>query len=168
VPTVGRSRDAAARSSAPATSRNALRSRTYASCWNACGRAGCNWWSRPSAAEDDLDALLEAAGVADLIDRATSSDDAEESKPEPDIVEAALSRAGCDAGSVLMLGDTPFDVAAAARAGVRVVGLRCGGSGDAELAGAIAVYDDPAALLQRFAESPFAASGVEPVAPAAG
>jgi phosphoglycolate phosphatase-like HAD superfamily hydrolase len=121
-----------------------------------------------SASEDDLDALLEAAGVADLIDRATSSDDAEESKPEPDIVEAALSRAGCDAGSVLMLGDTPFDVAAAARAGVRVVGLRCGGSGDAELAGAIAVYDDPAALLQRFAESPFAASGVEPVAPAAG
>lgn len=114
-----------------------------------------------SASESDLDALLEAAGVGDLIERSTSSDDADASKPEPDIVEAALSRCGCHADGALMLGDTPFDVVAAGRAGVRVVGLRCGGSGDAELADAIAVYSDPRDLLERFPDSPFALSGTE-------
>lgn len=121
-----------------------------------------------SASASDLDALLEAAGVRDLIERATSSDDADKSKPEPDIVEAALARCGCPADTVLMLGDTPFDVVAAGRAGVRVVGLRCGGSGDAELAGAIALYEDPRDLLDRFADSPFALSRAEPLSPAAG
>ncbi len=121
-----------------------------------------------SASESDLDALLEAAGVGDLIERATSSDDVDESKPEPDIVRAALARCGCGPDEALMLGDTPFDVAAAGRAGVRLVGLRCGGAGDAELAGAIAVYDGPRDLLERLSESPFALFAAEPSAPPTG
>ena len=55
-----------------------------------------------------------------------------------------------------MLGDTPYDVEASGRAGVPCVGLRCGGWGDAELGDAVAVYDDPADLLARYGESPFA------------
>lgn len=111
-----------------------------------------------SASGDDLDALLNVAGVKDLIDAATSADDADESKPEPDIVNAAVRRAGCEPEEAIMIGDTPFDVAAAREAGVAIVGVRCGGSGDAELADALAIYADPADLLERFADSPFAAA----------
>lgn len=106
-----------------------------------------------SAGEDDLDLLLEQAGVADLIDRATTSDDAEESKPAPDIVEAALKKAKAKADESVMIGDTPYDVIAATKAGVRIVALRCGGWEDEELKGAMEIYDDPAELLNRYSES---------------
>jgi phosphoglycolate phosphatase-like HAD superfamily hydrolase len=59
-----------------------------------------------------------------------------------------------------MLGDTPYDVEAAARAGIRTVALRSGGRSDADLHGALAIYDDCADLLQQFASSPFAAPRV--------
>lgn len=108
-----------------------------------------------SASKEDMGGLLKQAGVADLIEEKTSSSDAEESKPDPDIVEAALKAAGVSAGEAVMLGDTPYDVEAARRAGVRCVALRCGGWGDEGLKDAIAVYDDPAELLRRFEESPF-------------
>lgn len=110
-----------------------------------------------SASKDDMDALLEQAGIQDLIEEKASSSDAEESKPDPDIVQAALKSADAKPGEALMLGDTPYDVQAAGRAGVRCVALRCGGWGDADLGGAVAVFDDPADLLARYAESPFAA-----------
>lgn len=110
-----------------------------------------------SASKDDMDALLEQAGIQDLIEEKTSSSDAEESKPDPDIVQAALKSADAKPAEALMLGDTPYDVQASGRAGVRCVALRCGGWGDADLADAVAVYDDPADLLARYAESPFAA-----------
>jgi HAD superfamily hydrolase (TIGR01509 family) len=110
-----------------------------------------------SAGSEELDGLLRAAGVHDLLDAATTSSDAERSKPDPDIIEAALARAGCDASEALMVGDTPYDVQAARRAGVATVALRSGGwDGDA-LAGALAIYDDAADLLARFATSPFTA-----------
>lgn len=109
-----------------------------------------------SASPEDMRALLEAAGVADLIEAKTSSADAESSKPAPDIVEAALERAGCAPAEAIMLGDTPYDVKAATRAGVRCVALRSGGWDDAALAGAIAVYQDTADLLARYDTSPFA------------
>ena len=108
-----------------------------------------------SASKEDLGSLLERAGVHDLIEEKTSSSDAEESKPEPDIVEAALRSAGVEADEAVMLGDTPYDVEASRRAGVPCVAVRCGGWGDADLADAIALYDDPADLLRRFDESPF-------------
>ncbi|HEU0012390.1 MAG TPA: HAD family hydrolase [Longimicrobium sp.] len=108
-----------------------------------------------SASKDDLDGLLKQAGVRDLIEEKTSSSDAENSKPDPDIVQAALASAGCAPGDAVMLGDTPYDVAAARKAGVRCVALRCGGWGDEDLRDAVAIYDDPADLLARYAESPF-------------
>lgn len=110
-----------------------------------------------SASKDDMDALLEQAGIQDLIEEKASSSDAEESKPDPDIVQAALKSADAKPAEALMLGDTPYDVQASGRAGVRCVALRCGGWGDADLGDAVAVYDDPADLLARYAESPFAA-----------
>ncbi|CAN5800862.1 HAD family hydrolase [soil metagenome] len=112
-----------------------------------------------SAGKDDLKGLLEQAGVADLIQDATSADDAEESKPDPDIVLAALKQAGFPPEEIVMIGDTPYDVEAATRAGVRIVGVRCGGWGDQDLQGAIAVYDHPADLLDRYDESPFRRGG---------
>ena len=110
-----------------------------------------------SAKAEELDPLLDRAGVKELIPHRTSSDDADNSKPEPDIVLAALERAGADAGRTIMLGDTAYDVAAAKRAGIEIVALECGGWTREALAGAMAVYRDPADLLARFEESPFAA-----------
>ena len=103
-----------------------------------------------SASEEDLAALLNQAGIADLIDAKTSSDDADSSKPAPDIIEAALERAHCSAHEAIMIGDTPYDVQASLRAGVTCIGLRCGGWDDEALKGAAAVYDDPSQLLQRY------------------
>jgi HAD superfamily hydrolase (TIGR01509 family) len=114
-----------------------------------------------SASEKDLGPLLEQAGIRDLIDESTSSDDAEESKPDPDIVQAALHRARAQPDSAIMLGDTPYDVEASRRAGVACVAVRCGGWDDAGLEGAIAIYDDPAALLADFDTSPFKGNGGE-------
>ena len=107
-----------------------------------------------SAAKDELTPLLKIAGADWLMDAKTSSDDAEESKPEPDIILAALKRAGASADEAIMIGDTPFDVEAARRAGVKVIGFRSGGWGDGDLDGAIAIYDGPWDLLARLDESP--------------
>jgi HAD superfamily hydrolase (TIGR01509 family) len=106
-----------------------------------------------SAKKDELKPLLAIAGADVLLDAATSSDDAEESKPDPDIVEAALKQAKARPADAIMIGDTPYDVEAATRAGVRVIAFRCGGWGDADLRGAIAVYDGPADLLARLEQS---------------
>jgi HAD superfamily hydrolase (TIGR01509 family) len=111
-----------------------------------------------SARKEELKPLLEIADVADLIDSKTSSDDAESSKPDPDIVQAALKRLRLLPAEVLMVGDTPYDIEAAGRAGVRTVAFRSGGWTEAGLKGAIAVYAGPWDLLDRFPTSPFAAS----------
>ena len=107
-----------------------------------------------SAKQDELDRLLEIAGAKGMIESATSSSDAESSKPDPDIVQAALDRLGLPLGQVLMVGDTPFDVEAAARAGIATIALRCGGWHDHDLDGALAVYRDPADLLAHYESSP--------------
>jgi phosphoglycolate phosphatase-like HAD superfamily hydrolase len=108
-----------------------------------------------SAKVDEVRALLEQAGVSDLIQLASSADDAERSKPAPDIVRAALRLSGSQAAHSAMIGDTPYDVEAAARARVPAIALRCGGWwDDAALAQSTAIYDDPADLLAHFEESP--------------
>ena len=107
-----------------------------------------------SASKKDLKALLAVARVDKLMDDATSSDDAEDSKPDPDIVVAALKRAGAKAAEAVMIGDTPYDVEAAQRAGVRVIAFRSGGWGDRELEGAVAIYDGPWDLLAQLDTSP--------------
>lgn len=104
-----------------------------------------------TSAGDELGALLEQAGVSDLIRIAATSSDAQKSKPDADIVRAALVKAGLDAQRAVMLGDTPYDIQAARSAGVGTVALRCGGWwSDQDLAGAIAIYDDPEQLLSRW------------------
>jgi phosphoglycolate phosphatase-like HAD superfamily hydrolase len=84
----------------------------------------------------------------------TSSDDVSHSKPDPDLVHAALAEADLPAAQVVMLGDTPYDIEAAGRAKVGVIAFRCGGWGDKDLSGALAVYEDPADLLAHYATSP--------------
>ncbi len=69
-------------------------------------------------------------------------------------VEAALRKTGVPAEQVMMLGDTPYDVEAAARAGIRLIALRTGGWSDSDLHGAVAIYDDPRDLLEHYEASP--------------
>lgn len=109
-----------------------------------------------SASEEELEKLLAVAGVEDLLSDTTSSDDAERSKPDPDIVQAAVKRSGLAAADLIMLGDTPYDVEASLRAGVRIVAVRSGGWNDQSLAGASAIYDDVGTLLGTYEDSLFA------------
>ncbi len=111
-----------------------------------------------SAKQEELRPLLELCGATRYIEHQTSSDDAAHSKPDPDIVQVALAKARCSPGAAVMLGDTPYDVTAAARAGVRAIALRSGGHPDAALAGAIAVYDDAADLVANFSGSIFSSA----------
>jgi len=112
-----------------------------------------------SAEPEELKALLRIAGAEELVVGASSADDAGRSKPDPDVVHAALARLALDPNRVVMIGDTPYDVEAASRAGVRAIAFRCGGWDDARLRGAVAIYDGPADLLNRFDGSPLARSG---------
>jgi len=117
-----------------------------------------------SAGGDELRGLLDRAGVADLIDGVTSSGDVEASKPDPDVIGAALRKGRLDPDEAVMLGDTPYDIAAAAKAGVPTIALRCGGWwDDLALGGAVAIYNDPADLLAQYDESPL--SSIEFEAP---
>ena len=111
-----------------------------------------------SAQKDELTALLAIAGVPSLIANATSSDEADASKPDPDIIEAALHRAKASPAEAVMVGDTPYDVEAARRAGVATIAFRCGGWNEEALigAGAIAIYDGPWDLRAQLADSPLA------------
>jgi HAD superfamily hydrolase (TIGR01509 family) len=111
-----------------------------------------------SAKGDELQTYKEIAGITDLVDAETSSDDAEKSKPYPDIFAAALERLGLPPEQVMVVGDTHYDAEAAGKAGIASVGLLCGGFPESVLrkAGCIAIYRDPAALLAGYAASPLA------------
>lgn len=109
-----------------------------------------------SANQEDLDPLLDICGAHPFIDQSATAADAPASKPDPDIVQAALRKAQCSSAEAVMLGDTPYDVEAAGKAGVRAVAVRCGGHPDSSLSGAVAIYDDAADLLANFDTSIFA------------
>lgn len=111
-----------------------------------------------SATSQELSVLLKAARVDDLLsqDEAATSSDAEKSKPEPDIVEVALSKLEMQPDSVVMLADTPYDIESASKTGVGVIAFRCGGFDDSQLKDAIAIYNDPADLLAQYDSSPLA------------
>jgi HAD superfamily hydrolase (TIGR01509 family) len=101
-----------------------------------------------SAGGDLLELLLDRAGVLDLIDHSATSSDVSRSKPDADLVHAALGKAGLTADEAVMVGDTPYDIESASKAGVKTIALRCGGWwDDAALSGAVAIYDDPEAML---------------------
>ncbi len=115
-----------------------------------------------SGKETEVDHYLSLLGVKDLIDARTTSDDAERSKPFPDIFAAAMKRVGVeDPNEALVIGDSPFDAEAAGRINVRCVGVRCGGFADEDLrrAGCVALFEDPAELLARYEESPLSRDG---------
>lgn len=108
-----------------------------------------------SARSDELLPLLQLARIDWLVEERTTSSDADESKPAPDIIQAALKKGALHPRDAIMLGDTPYDLEAARRAGVASVALRCGGWDDTALSQAVAIYDDPADLLRHFDDSPF-------------
>ncbi len=109
-----------------------------------------------SAREEDLVLLLDAARLKDLIDERSNPPDIEESQPDHDIVQAALDKSGYSADEALMVGDTPYDIEAAHRLGMRIIALRCGGAKYSDLIEAEAIYDDPADLLEHFDQTPLA------------
>jgi len=110
-----------------------------------------------SAKKEELGRYKRIAGIDDLLEAETSSDDAERSKPHPDIFEAALARLeGIRAADVIAVGDTPYDAQAAGKLRLRTIGLLCGGWPERELrrAGCMAIYRDPADLRRHYDQSP--------------
>jgi HAD superfamily hydrolase (TIGR01509 family) len=110
-----------------------------------------------SAKSDELEHYLDLLDVREVVDGWTSSGDVESSKPAPDLVQAALEKVDGD-GPAVMVGDTPWDVEAAGKAGVETVGVLTGGFSEQELreAGAVAVYESIAALRTNLDDTPLA------------
>jgi HAD superfamily hydrolase (TIGR01509 family) len=112
-----------------------------------------------SAKKDELEIYKKIAGIEDLIDVEASSADAERSKPHPDIFAAAMRRLGNPPPvELIAIGDTPYDAEAAGKLGIRTIGMLCGGFAEADLrqADCVAIYQDPADLLQQLDHSLFA------------
>lgn len=112
-----------------------------------------------SAKKDELEHYEELTNIKDLIGASTSADDAEKSKPYPDIFHAAMDKLeGIERDEVIVVGDTPWDAEAAGKAGLRTVGVLCGGFSAESLkeAGCVAIYHTPSDLLDRYDESPLA------------
>jgi HAD superfamily hydrolase (TIGR01509 family) len=107
-----------------------------------------------SAKEDEVDHYLDLLDARELADDWTTSADVETTKPAPDLVQAALEKAG--GGDAVMVGDTPWDVKAAAQAGVETIAVLTGGFAEAELteAGARAVFESIEELRRRLGETP--------------
>jgi HAD superfamily hydrolase (TIGR01509 family) len=109
-----------------------------------------------SAKGAELDDLLAVGDFKPFVEDAATSDDADASKPAPDIVTASLKKAGVAASEAVMVGDTKYDVEASHKAGVACVALLCGGNPRETLSAADAVYADPAELTGRLDDPPFA------------
>jgi HAD superfamily hydrolase (TIGR01509 family) len=109
-----------------------------------------------SAQPDELTELLKIADLTDLIATKASSGGGKRSKPDPDIVHAALLQSGAPAEQAIMLGDTPYDVEAALGAGIAIVGVESGGWGAADLRGAVEVHPGAAEICAHYDDSAFA------------
>lgn len=111
-----------------------------------------------SAKGDELGRYKKIARIEGLADVETSSDDADRSKPHPDIFQAALAKLGLGPAEAIVIGDTPWDALAATRAGLPILGVLCGGFAEADLraAGCREIYRDPQDLLARLADSAIA------------
>jgi HAD superfamily hydrolase (TIGR01549 family) len=106
-----------------------------------------------SAKGDELATYKRIAEIERFIEAETSSEDADRSKPEPDIFLAAMSRLGSiDPDEIIVVGDSPYDAEAGRKAGLRPIGVLCGGFAPEKLeaAGCVALYRDPADLLARY------------------
>jgi HAD superfamily hydrolase (TIGR01509 family) len=111
-----------------------------------------------SGQPDDVEALRKVIDADDYVDHVVNSSEVEQSKPAPDIFEVAMQRAGVSANQAIVIGDTVWDAQAAAACGLRCVAVLTGGISKAELtdAGAAAVYDSAANLLQHLDDGPIA------------
>ncbi|MEG9248968.1 HAD family hydrolase [Arthrobacter sp. Soc17.1.1.1] len=109
-----------------------------------------------SASQQELGVMRGIIDADASISAATSSSDAENSKPSPDILQAALDAGGLEAAHAVFVGDSVWDVIAAKELGIPTVGLASGGTSEAELwdAGAVQVYKDIRALLDAFDDGP--------------
>ncbi len=110
-----------------------------------------------SSEKEDLEAFKTVLKIHDLVEEDATADDAEKPKPEPDIFQAALQTLKLQPAEAIALGDTPWDVEAAKKAGVQTVAVQSGGwkKEQLEQAGALAVYVDVADILRNFDSSPF-------------
>jgi HAD superfamily hydrolase (TIGR01509 family) len=109
-----------------------------------------------SASESEMKKLRATLDCDDVVTAATSSADADTSKPAPDILQAALDQSGLKPGDVVFVGDSVWDVEAAEKLEIPCIGLTSGGLAPAELrdAGAVEVYESPRDLLDHLTESP--------------
>lgn len=123
------------------------------------GKRGAQVVLATSSKEEDLDELMAAIGADDgVIDEIVHGDMVESSKPAPDIFAVALERLGLDAEQTIVVGDTRWDIEAAAKLDIKVVAVLTGGSTRRDLndAGAVAVYEHVAELLETLDDSPLA------------
>jgi membrane protein len=119
-----------------------------------CREVGYKVVLASSASGEELEHYLKLLDAADLVDAHTSADDVGSSKPCPDIFDTARQKVGVEPDEALVIGDTPFDIEAAAKAGMRTIAVRSGKFPDEALAGAVAIFDDVGHLLARFDASP--------------
>jgi membrane protein len=119
-----------------------------------CRDEGLGVYLATSASSEELDHHLEILDARDLVDGFTSANDVGCSKPCPDIFEAAADKAGVKRSEALVIGDTPYDIEAATKAGIPAVAVRSGLFSDGSLSGALAIYDDVGEILARFESSP--------------
>jgi HAD superfamily hydrolase (TIGR01509 family) len=112
-----------------------------------------------SAPDDELTLLREVLDSDDLVSAVTSSKDVDTAKPQPDIIEVALERAGVDAAHAVFVGDAVWDVEACQRAGVPTIAVLSGGvsQGELEKAGAAQVFENSLELCQHIDDTPIAA-----------
>lgn len=108
-----------------------------------------------SAKEDEVKRYEEIADIEDLVEHESSADDAERSKPHPDIFQATLKSLKIEAGETVVVGDSPYDAEAAGKIGLRTIGVLSGGFPREELvrAGCIAIFKDVADLLEHYDET---------------
>jgi HAD superfamily hydrolase (TIGR01509 family) len=116
-------------------------------------REGLRLAAASSASPDEVRPLLERTGVAYLVAAPLAGASDEPSKPDPNVVQAALRRVDLRPSEAVMVGDTPYDLEAARLANVASILFRTGGWPDVQLAGAVAIYDGPWDLLARFDDS---------------
>jgi HAD superfamily hydrolase (TIGR01549 family) len=120
-----------------------------------CADLGLTVVLATSGTKDDLDWMLPAIGAAaSVVAGVTTSTEVGAAKPHPDLLEVAVRDHQLDRARTVAVGDTVWDIEAAASARLPCVALLCGGIGAGELTGAAAIYDDPAALLDALESSP--------------
>lgn len=109
-----------------------------------------------SSDKQDLPLFKKIAQIEDLVEKDTSAADAKHSKPDPDIFQAAMGKVGLRPQECIALGDTPWDIEAASKAGVPTIAVTSGGWTREQLSNALAIYEDVADLYRNYDSSPLA------------